>query len=136
MSYCGVCCCFRILLSNIIPIMFLVFISLLWSLLRFQHNQKRFSVHSCLQLFARGNMSYLRYLCLFVYSGIQHILPFCRFCSRSNANGVTRGVGTACYSGALEITAIISGVIVCHFDQFHILIFCYTCCDVLYNFIV
>ena len=48
----------------------------------FSAQRKRFSVHSCLHLFARGNMSYLRYLCLFVYSGIQHILPFCFVCLR------------------------------------------------------
>ena len=40
----------------------------------FSAHKKKFSVHSCLQLFVRGNMSYLRYLCLFVHSGIQHIL--------------------------------------------------------------
>jgi hypothetical protein len=35
---------------------------------------KRYSVRLYLQLFVGGLMSYLRYLCLFVYSGIQHIL--------------------------------------------------------------
>jgi hypothetical protein len=35
---------------------------------------KRCSVHHYLQLFVGGLMSYLRYLCLFAYIGVQHIL--------------------------------------------------------------
>ena len=35
---------------------------------------KRCSVRLYLQLFVRELMSYLRYLCLFAYSGVQHIL--------------------------------------------------------------
>ena len=35
---------------------------------------KRFSVRLCLQLFVGGLMSCFRYLCLFTYSGVQHIL--------------------------------------------------------------
>ena len=36
-------------------------------------NKERFSVRLYLQLFVEWRMSYLRYLCLFVYSGVQHI---------------------------------------------------------------
>ena len=36
--------------------------------------KKRCSVRLYLQLFVGGLMSYLRYLCLFVYIGVQHIL--------------------------------------------------------------
>jgi hypothetical protein len=36
--------------------------------------QKRCSVRLHLQLFVGWLMSYLRYLCLFAYSGVQHIL--------------------------------------------------------------
>jgi hypothetical protein len=46
---------------------------LLWSPLRFPHI-KRFSVRHYLLLLVGGLMSYLRYLCLFVYSGVLHIL--------------------------------------------------------------
>jgi hypothetical protein len=35
---------------------------------------KRCSVRLYLQLFVGGLMSYLRYLCLLAYSGVQHIL--------------------------------------------------------------
>jgi hypothetical protein len=35
---------------------------------------KRCSVRLYLQLFVGGIMSYLRYLCLFVHTGVQHIL--------------------------------------------------------------
>ena len=35
---------------------------------------KRCSVRLYLQLFVGGRMSYLRYLCLFAYSGVQHIM--------------------------------------------------------------
>ena len=35
---------------------------------------KRCSVRFYLQLFVRGLMSYLRYLCFFAHSGVQHIL--------------------------------------------------------------
>ena len=42
----------------------------------------RCSVPLYLQLFVGGLMSYLRYLCLFVYSGVQHILCFCFVCLR------------------------------------------------------
>jgi hypothetical protein len=39
---------------------------------------KRYSVRLHLLLFVGGRMSYLRYLCLFTYSGVQHIvLCFC-----------------------------------------------------------
>ena len=34
----------------------------------------RCSVHLYFNLFVGGRMSYLRYLCLFVYSGVQHML--------------------------------------------------------------
>ena len=37
---------------------------------------KRCSVRLYLQLFVVGLMSYLRYLCLFSYSGVQHILCY------------------------------------------------------------
>jgi len=40
----------------------------------------RCSVRLYLQLFVGGLMSYLRYLCLFAYSGVQHILYFVFFC--------------------------------------------------------
>ena len=41
-------------------------------------------VHLYLQLFVERLMSYLRYLCLFVHSGVQHILccVFCFVCLR------------------------------------------------------
>jgi hypothetical protein len=51
---------------------------------------KRCSVHLYLQLFVGGFRSYLRYLCLFVHSGVEHILScvfalfvvvFCTICS-------------------------------------------------------
>jgi hypothetical protein len=46
---------------------------------------KRCSVRHYLRLFVRGLMSYLRYLCLFAHSGVQHILRcaflFCLFSS-------------------------------------------------------
>jgi hypothetical protein len=35
---------------------------------------KRYSVRLYLQLFVGGRVSHLRYLCLFAYSGVQHIL--------------------------------------------------------------
>ena len=41
---------------------------------------KRCSVRLYLQLCVGGFMSYLRYLCLFVYSGVQHLL--CCVCLR------------------------------------------------------
>jgi len=34
---------------------------------------KQCSVRLCIQLFVGGRMSYLRYLCLFAYIGVQHI---------------------------------------------------------------
>ena len=37
---------------------------------------KRRSVHPDLQMFVGERMSYLRYLCLFAYSGVQQILCF------------------------------------------------------------
>jgi len=40
---------------------------------------KRCSVLLYLQLFVGGSISYLRYLCLLTYSGVQHILC-CVFC--------------------------------------------------------
>jgi len=36
--------------------------------------KKRSSIRLYLRLFVGGSMFYLRYLCLFVYSGVQHIL--------------------------------------------------------------
>ena len=72
------------------PIMILYVLSfVLWCPLRFPN--KSCSVRFYLQLFIGGFMSYLRYLRLFVYSGVQHILctgtcgqdpmllPFCFF---------------------------------------------------------
>jgi hypothetical protein len=47
--------------------------SVLWCPLRFPH-KKRCSVRHYLHLFVWGRMSSLRYLCLFVYGGVQHIL--------------------------------------------------------------
>ena len=41
---------------------------------RYDFRIKRFSVRIYLQLFVGGLMSYLRYLCLFAHSGVQHIL--------------------------------------------------------------
>jgi hypothetical protein len=41
---------------------------------------KRCSVLLYLQLFVGGLMSYLRYLCLFAYSGVTHILGFFVLC--------------------------------------------------------
>jgi len=56
------------------PIMCLyVLSSVMWCPLRFPQN-KRCSVHLYLQLFVGVLMSYLSYLCLFAYSGVQHIL--------------------------------------------------------------
>ena len=37
-------------------------------------NKKRCSVRLYLQLFVGGSMSYLRYMCLFTYTGVQHIM--------------------------------------------------------------
>ena len=37
-----------------------------------------------LQLFAEGLMSYLRYVCLFAHSGVQHILCLFLFCFSSS----------------------------------------------------
>jgi hypothetical protein len=48
---------------------------------------KRYSVRLYLQLFVGGLMSYLRYLCLFVHSGIQHILC-CVFVFAFNTDGI------------------------------------------------
>ena len=45
----------------------------LWCPLRFLHNTM-FGSSLYLPLFVWGFMSYLRYLCLFAYSGVQHIL--------------------------------------------------------------
>jgi hypothetical protein len=44
----------------------------------------RFLNHVQLHLFVGGFMPYLRYLCLFAYSGIQHILLCCLLCSCSS----------------------------------------------------
>jgi hypothetical protein len=41
---------------------------------RYDFRIKLCSVRVYLQLFVRGLLSYLRYLCLFAYSGVQHIL--------------------------------------------------------------
>ena len=46
---------------------------LLWCLLHFPH-RKRYSIRLYLQLFVRGLISYLRYLCLLALSGVQQIL--------------------------------------------------------------
>ena len=48
----------------------------IWSEVIFMNKQtkNRCSVRLYLQLFVGGLMLYLRYLCLFVYSGVQHIL--------------------------------------------------------------
>jgi hypothetical protein len=48
----------------------------IWSEVIFMNKQtkKPCSVRLYLQLFVGGLMLYLRYLCLFVYSGVQHIL--------------------------------------------------------------
>ena len=40
------------------------------------HDLKRRSVRPDLQMFVGERMSYLRYLCLFAYSGVQQILCF------------------------------------------------------------
>ena len=48
--------------------------SMLWCSLRFPH-KKRCSVRLYPPVFL-GRMSYLRYLCLFAYSGVQHILCY------------------------------------------------------------
>jgi len=47
--------------------------SVLLSKLRFPHTNNVLFV----QLFVGGRMSYLRYLCLFAYSDVQHVLCFC-----------------------------------------------------------
>ena len=47
--------------------------SMLWCPLRFPQ-KKRCSVRLYLQLFVEGSMSYLRYMCLFTYIGVQHIM--------------------------------------------------------------
>ena len=48
-----------------------------------QNNKEQYSVRDCmtvgLYLIVGGLMSYLRYLCLFAYSSVQHILC-CVFC--------------------------------------------------------
>ena len=43
---------------------------------RYDFRIKKCAVRLYLQLFVGGFMSYLRYLCLFAYSGVQHILCF------------------------------------------------------------
>jgi hypothetical protein len=55
---------------------FCVLSTVLWCSLRFsnKNDMKRCSVCLYPQLFVGGLMSYLRYLCLFTYSGVQHIL--------------------------------------------------------------
>jgi len=45
---------------------------------------KRCSVRLYLQLFVGELMSYLRYLCLFAYSGVQHILTIWVSCTRQD----------------------------------------------------
>jgi hypothetical protein len=56
--------------------------SVLWCQLQFLHEN---DVRLELQLFVGGLMSYLRYLCLFVYSGVQYILFICfLFCFSSS----------------------------------------------------
>jgi hypothetical protein len=72
------CCpimCLYVLTSVLCcPIMCLyVLTSVLWCPLRFPH-KNICSIRLCLQLFVGKLMSYLLYLCLFGYSGIQHIL--------------------------------------------------------------
>jgi hypothetical protein len=47
--------------------------SVLWNLLRSLH-KTQWSVRLYFQLFVRGLMSYLRYLCLLTHSGVKHIL--------------------------------------------------------------
>ena len=57
-----VCCC---------PIMCLYILSsMLWCPLRFSQNTVRLYLWLCVG----GPISYLRYLCLFAYSGVQHIM--------------------------------------------------------------
>ena len=41
---------------------------------RYDFRIKTYSVRPTLQLFVRGLVSYLHYLCLFAYNGVQHIL--------------------------------------------------------------
>ena len=48
--------------------------SVLWCPLRFLHTNDVQVRSLYLQMFVGGFMSYLRYLCLFAHSGIQHIL--------------------------------------------------------------
>ena len=56
------------------PIMCLyVLSSVLWCSLQFSQ-KKRYSVRDYLQLFVGGMMSYLRYLCLLAYCGVQHVI--------------------------------------------------------------
>jgi hypothetical protein len=47
--------------------------SVLWCSLQFSQ-KKRCSVRDYLQLFVGGMMSYLRYLCLLAYCGVQHVI--------------------------------------------------------------
>ena len=63
-----VCCPIIYVFTFIVPVVMSVTISA-WKLC---------SVRLYLQLLVEGLMSYLRYLCLFSYSGVQHIL--CCFC--------------------------------------------------------
>ena len=58
------------------PIMCLYVLSYaLWCPLQFPYkNDVQLTVRLCLQSFVGGLMSYLHYLCLFAYSGVQHIL--------------------------------------------------------------
>ena len=53
---------------------------------------KRCSVRLYLQLFVGGLLSYLRYLCLFAYSGGQHICFVFLFCLPSSCVGYTYGM--------------------------------------------
>jgi hypothetical protein len=47
---------------------------------RYDFRIKRCSVRLYIRLFVGGIMSYLRYLCLFTHSGVQHILCCFLFC--------------------------------------------------------
>ena len=72
--WCPIMCLYVLTSVLCCPIMCLyVLTSVLWCPLRFPH-KNICSIRLCLQLFVGKLMSYLLYLCLFGYSGIQHIL--------------------------------------------------------------
>jgi hypothetical protein len=69
------CVCLRTVVSNILSYQMALRSEFRVAMyVRYDFRIKRCSVRLYLQLFVGGFMSFLRYLCLFAYSGVQHIL--------------------------------------------------------------